>query len=289
MLEQARPFWDAGLRKDPVEVLAQWRGLLTMQMRRLQPDMEAPVRRACAEMDRLLGPDSETALGLRMELALWWQEQGDLSRALREREAVWAAMQAHQVSAPVLVLPRRVQLLLARTLAAQTPEAALRDELRTLATALPQEPRLSGPTLAEPLLQLARAAMQLDPALARQLAAQIEALPVLAEHAPLRARLAQLQGQLARQAGDLVLSRQRLSERLAWLEAVGEPQQALHWRAQLDLATTLVQQGSPEAAAALARADALRPPQLAPGQPLDAWREALGRGQAQRPPDAQLL
>jgi serine/threonine-protein kinase len=289
VLEQARPFWDAGLRKDPVEVLAQWRGLLTMQMRRLQPDMQAPVRRLCAEMDRLLGADSETALGLRMELALWWQERGEMAAALSEREAVWAAMQARQVSAPVLLLPRRAQLLLGRTLAGSAPEAELRAELQRLAQALPGEPRLSGPNLAEPLLQLARAAMALDPALARRLADQLQALPVLAEHAPLRARLAQLQGQLARQAGDLALSRQRLAERLAWLEAVGEPQQAVHWRAQLDLATTLVLQGAPEAAAALARADALRPQGLARQPVLDDWRERLGQGRAQGAPDAQLL
>ncbi|MGQ3094764.1 MAG: hypothetical protein ACT6RP_15015, partial [Roseateles sp.] len=58
--------------------------------------------------------------------------------------------------------------------------------------------------------------------------------------------------------------------------ALPAPQGLPHWRAQLNLAASLA--GTPEAAAALARADALRPGWLA-AHPLDALRAELGRGQ----------
>ncbi|QPF76192.1 protein kinase [Roseateles sp. DAIF2] len=287
-LEQARPAWVEGIRTDPVEVLAQQRGLLTMQMRRLLPrDFEREVRELTAEMDRLLGPDTETALGLRNELANWWQDRGEHAAAQREREAVKAAGAARGVTMGALLLPRETQLLLSRTLAGSAEPAQLAREARALAAALPAEPRLTGPNLADPLLHLARAALRLDPPLAAELARQIERLPILATSAPLRGRLQQLQGALARRGGDLAASRRLLEQRVAALDAINEPDQAPRWRAQLDLATTLMlQRDMPAANAALARADALRPRHLPRPHPLDAWRESLGRGEANAPPDA---
>lgn len=287
VLEQARPAWAAGMKTDSVEVLAQRRGLLTMQMRRLLPmAFEREVDALTAEMDRVLGPDSETALGLRNELATWWQDQGDYAAALRQREAVLAASLARGVQMPALQLPRRAQLLLTRTLLGAGEPAALAREAREIAEAVEREPRLSGPNRAEPWLNLARAALPLDPALAQELARRIQTLPVLQTSAPLRSRLQQLQGALARQQGDLDASRRLLAQRVAALDAIDEPDQAPRWRAQLDLATTLVLQRAPEAQAALARADALRPRHLRRPHPLDAWRDRLARGDAANPPEA---
>jgi serine/threonine-protein kinase len=65
---------------------------------------------------------------------------------------------------------------------------------------------------------------------------------------------------------------------VALLDSLPAPQGLPHWRAQLDLAASLV--GTPQAADALARADALRPAWLAP-HPLDGLRAELGRGQWQ--------
>lgn len=289
VLDQARPAWAQGMVNDPVEVLAQRRGLLTIQMRRLQlQDMPARVAELTAEMDRLLGPDSETALGLRNELASWHHERGEHAAGVRERRAVLAAAAARGMQMPALLLPRQAQLLLGRVLAGEGDDpAALAREAATLHRAITAEPRLSGPNRAEPLLQLARAALLLDPALAARLAAEIEALPVLGSSAPLRSRLQQLQGALARQAAELPRSRELLQARVAALDAVDEPDQAPRWRAQLDLASTLQRLGDgPALQAALARADALRPRLLPRPHPLDAWRADLARGEAGAAPDA---
>ena len=98
------------MKTDSVEVLAQRRGLLTMQMRRLLPmAFEREVDALTAEMDRVLGPDSETALGLRNELATWWQDQGDYAAALRQREAVLAASLARGVQMPALPARRTMR------------------------------------------------------------------------------------------------------------------------------------------------------------------------------------
>ena len=288
VLDQARPAWAAGMAKEPVEVLAQRRSLLTIQMRRgLLQDMPERVAALTAEMDRLLGPDSETALGLRNELASWHHDRGEHAAGLRERRAVLAAAAARQMQMPALLLPRQAQLLLGRVLAGEGEPAALAREATALHESIRAEPRLSGPNRAEPLLQLARAALVLDPALATRLAGEIEVLPVLQHSAPLRSRLQQLQGALARQAGDLARSRTLLQARVAALDAVDEPEQAPRWRAQLDLASTLQRlDDEPALQAALARADALRPRLLPRPHPLDAWRAELARGATGAAPDA---
>jgi hypothetical protein len=172
-------------------------------------------------------------------------------------------------------------------LAGEGEPAALAREAAALHESIKAEPRLSGPNRAEPLLQLARAALVLDPALAARLAGEVEALPVLQHSALLRSRLQQLQGALARQAGDLARSRTLLQARVAALDAVDEPEQAPRWRAQLDLASTLQRLGdAPALQAALARADALRPRLLPRPHPLDAWRAELARGATGAVPDA---
>ncbi|HEY0954827.1 MAG TPA: hypothetical protein VGE36_08735, partial [Roseateles sp.] len=65
-------------------------------------------------------------------------------------------------------------------------------------------------------------------------------------------------------------------ERVALLDRLPAPQGLPHWRAQLDLAASLV--GTTAETEALRRADELRPEWLAE-HPLDTLRAELGRGQ----------
>jgi hypothetical protein len=91
----------------------------------------------------------------------------------------------------------------------------------------------------------------------------------------MRGRVEQLEGELLRQQGNLAASRDVLQRRLALLAGWTERRVLPVWGAQLDLATTLVLMNEPGAAAALAEADALRPPLLPAGHPLDALRSYL--------------
>jgi hypothetical protein len=90
-------------------------------------------------------------------------------------------------------------------------------------------------------------------------------------------RWERLEGQLARLRGDWATSRERLARRVAFLDVELEKRTMRHWSAQADLAYTLVLAGDAQAAAAVERLRALRPPDMPPGQPLDAiadWMDA---------------
>jgi hypothetical protein len=103
----------------------------------------------------------------------------------------------------------------------------------------------------------------------------LQAQPWLQAHQQLRSRIGQLAGELARARGQREASIGLLRQRVAQLDALPPPQGLPHWRAQLDLAASLV--GTADAAEALRRADLLRPAWLPP-HPLDGLRAELGRG-----------
>ena len=189
-------------------------------------------------------------------------------------------MPAEAATHPTLRLPRASAALLARTLAQPEQGRAWLDEGRRLMTELANSTDISGPPWAEAGLALARVGLRLnDLDLAERALAplrDLQAQPWLGVHRQLQSRIGQLAGELERARGQREASLPLLRQRVAMLDALPPPQGLPHWRAQLDLAASLV--NTPEAAAALARADTLRPAWLGP-HPLDALRAELGRGQ----------
>ncbi|MDT9002055.1 serine/threonine-protein kinase [Paucibacter sp. APW11] len=275
LLEQIRPGWQTPQAEAEYAtyVLTLRRNLLVVQMRRLKDaDLEGQARALMAEMDAKLGAANEMRPALQTELARYLGERGEYRRAWAEHEAMDAAAPAQQYE--TRRLPRQIALLLARALAGQPLQLAP----QALAAQLQASTLLVGPNRVEQWLRLAQLGLLLqDGGLADQALAALQAEPSLAGNPPQRSRYEQLLGERARQRGELGQALTLLHRRAAYFDGLGEPQYLPHWLAQLDLAATLLRAGKPEAAAALARADALRPASLPPGHPLDQLRQALGR------------
>lgn len=237
-------------------------------------------RQLVADMDALLGPGNSSSQRMRADLARHFVELGDYAQAVRVYDELEAGLPAEAATHPTLRLPRASAALLARTLAQPEQGRAWLDEGRRLMTELANSTDISGPPWAEAGLALARVGLRLnDLDLAKRALAplrDLQAQPWLGVHRQLQSRIGQLAGELERARGQREASLPLLRQRVAMLDALPPPQGLPHWRAQLDLAASLV--NTPEAAAALARADTLRPAWLGP-HPLDALRAELGRGQ----------
>jgi serine/threonine-protein kinase len=240
----------------------------------------AAAQQIIADMDALLGPGNSNSQRMRADLARHFVERGDYAQAARVYDELEAGLPAEAATHPTLRLPRASAALLARTLAYPERGRAWLEEARRLMAELAHNPDISGPPWAEAGLALARVGLRLnDLDLAERALAplgDLQAQPWLAVHRQLQSRVGQLAGELARARGQLAASLVGLREHVALLDALPAPQGLPHWRAQLDLAASLV--NTPDAAAALARADTLRPDWLPP-HPLDALRAELGRGQ----------
>jgi serine/threonine-protein kinase len=136
---------------------------------------------------------------------------------------------------------------------------------------------LTGPNWVEATGNVVRAALALQrPDLAGMALAPLqdgEAQPWLQRHAALQSQISQWQGELARQRGAALASIEPLRRRVAYFDAVAQPEPLPHWAAQLNLALSQRLAGQPTDAT-LARADALRPAWLA-SHPLDRLRREL--------------
>ncbi|KQW45614.1 MULTISPECIES: serine/threonine-protein kinase [unclassified Roseateles] len=232
------------------------------------------------DMDALLGAGNSSSQRMRADLARHFVELGDYAQAVQIHEELEAGLPAEAAKHPTLRLPRESAGLLAHALAQPERAADWLLVARRMADELAHTADISGPPWAEAGLAVARAALRLgDLALTQRALAplqDLQAQPWLAQHLQLQSRVGQLAGELARARGQREASLRALRKRVALLDALPQPQGLPHWRAQLDLAASLV--GTPEAAEALKRADALRPNWLAP-HPLDELRTELGRGQ----------
>jgi len=237
-------------------------------------------QRLIADMDALLGPGNSSSQRMRADLARHFVELGDYAQAVQVYDELEAGLPPEAANHPTLRLPRATAALLARTLAHPEQGRARLQEARRLLAELANSPDISGPPWAEAGLALARVGLRLnDLDLAERALAplkDLQAQPWLAVHRQLQSRIGQLAGELTRARGQRGASLVGLRGRVALLDALPAPQGMPHWRAQLDLAASLV--NTPEAAAALARADALRPVWLG-RHPLDALRAELGRGE----------
>ena len=285
LLRATEPGWATAAPRYARFVLVLRRNLLGVQIRRAAYDgVEPRGRQLLTEMDALLGPGNDMAVSLRLELARYHQERGDYAQAVRLHEEIRDS-QRHTVALPALRLPQRAALLLARALAGEAVLAPARELLAEIEGAAD----FSGPARAEAGLALLRVGLLAqDLTLAERALTSLRHEPVLATSAALSSRVAQLEGELRREQGRLDESRTLLARRVAYLDGLPDPERVPAWSAQLDLAATLVRLRDPQAGAALARADALRPAGL-PAQPLDALRQALGRGATPPRPSSGLF
>jgi serine/threonine-protein kinase len=209
-------------------------------------------------------------------------ELGDYAQAVQVHDELEAKLPPEAARHPTLRLPRESAALLARALAAPERATDWLPAAARLADELASSRDISGPPWAEAGVAVTRVALRLgDLPLARRTLALLQsqdAQPWLRTHAQLASRIAQLHGELLRAEGRHDAAIAALRQRVALLDGLPQPQGLPHWRAQLDLAASLAH--TPEAAAALARVDALRPDWLA-AHPLDALRAELGRGRWQ--------
>ncbi len=240
----------------------------------------ANARQIIADMDALLGPGNSSSQRMRADLARHFVELGDYAQAVRVHEELESRLPPEAAGHPTLRLPRESAALLARALAQPERSGEWLPQARRVADELARSADTSGPPWAEASLAVARVGLRLgDLELARRALAplqDLQAQPWLNTHEQLRSRVAQLQGELLRASGRRADSVALLRERVALLDRLPAPQGLPHWRAQLDLAASLV--GTTAETEALRRADELRPEWLAE-HPLDALRAELGRGQ----------
>ncbi|MFG6439906.1 serine/threonine-protein kinase [Roseateles sp. LKC17W] len=239
----------------------------------------AVARQIVTDMDALLGPGNSSSQRMRADLARHLVELGEYAQAVQVHDELERMLPPEAAGHPTLRLPRESAALLSRALAAPTRAADWLPAAHRIADELARSLDISGPPWAEAGMAVTRVALRLgDLPLARRTLALLQAQdaqPWLRLHAQLTSRIAQLHGELLRAEGRHDDAVAALRQRVALLDALPQPQGLPHWRAQLDLAASLAR--TPEAAAALARADTLRPAWLA-AHPLDALRAELGRG-----------
>ncbi len=284
MLRESEPRWAGTDPSYARFVLVLRRNLLGVQILRGDyAGIEARAQALMAQMDALLGRGNDMTAGLRLQLARLLSDLGreaDAAEALRRNEA---ELQAAGVVHPAQRVPVAARRLAAET-AAGTPLPV--HEVDALLDALQGGDAVSGPARVQSALALARAALLAgDDGRAGRALAVARADPVLRSAESLRSAVDQAEGQWRRTRGELAASRTLLAARVAWWADQPDPPPMERWTAALDHAATLQALQDAGAPAALAAADAWRPPALPAGHPLDALREALPRatpGQAQR-------
>ncbi len=290
---RTQPWWQDPAPELRFELLIYRRNAAVVQMRLSEYEgLDARMVELIAAYDRLMGPASEAGLRAVNEWAQSFSDRGQPQRAFALRTDALERAQRAGVRNPAQLLPLLVQRLLAATQLGVEPVIDLRQQTQARLTQTVAERQALGYPRAEAWLALSRTAMLLgDAGLAQQ------ALDTLADdtglnlasNLPLAMRLTTLQGQLARLQGDLVASQQLLLQNLQWqLARPRADMQVLPvWRAGLEVACGLAQQGDPAAAQALTAAAAWRPPGLPADHPLDLAAARLQQGLTQSPEQAR--
>ncbi|MBU6258497.1 MAG: serine/threonine protein kinase [Burkholderiales bacterium] len=274
MLRQSERYWHRTEPEIARQLLMMRRNRLECQLRLGEyVDVEARSRRLVVDLDRLFGPGTlMTDLQYQM-LAQYHAQIGRHDLAAADLEALLQLGQEQGRSGAATMTIARALLALehAQRWAAPAPRAAIRAQLAALLAPGAQD--LPGRRSA--LIALAEAALVRDDA-----ATATACLAGLSDaDRALKTRFGEYQraaGELARLRGDLAASRRHLAQRIGDFPPSSDTALAWTWAARLDLAYTLVLMRDPGAGAALAEAAAHRPPQLAPGQPLDAVAAYLG-------------
>lgn len=273
-VKQTQRFWNRTEPENQREILTLQRNTIAIQIRVAEYDhIEERSIALLEKIDRLLNKGSGLALSLRTELARYYLESGQWTKARLQREDNIAYAHAAGVNHLSSDLPMSAQALLVQ---AQTHAISNASYLRRAKSLLEDTnkhlPEL-GQQRAEIWLAVARGALALDEgetAASVLKTMQADAGLQWDRNLLLTARKRQLDGELARWRGDLVASRVLLNQRMDTFRHMTEKQTVPGWSAALDLAYTLILQADPGAVDALRDAHARRPASVPAGHPLDA-------------------
>ncbi|MBL8330468.1 MAG: serine/threonine protein kinase [Rubrivivax sp.] len=274
LLRSTEPFWSSPDPRHARTIINLRRNLIDTEIDISQyRDIEPRSRALQADMDRLFGPGSEVSLLQSRVLARYLGHTGQYRRSVDEYQAMLERARKAGIAGTTL-LRARADTLLMRARAGED-RATVMAEARALQREIEAQPAPRPSTAFDAVMALAELGLLYDDEAFASAMRQL--------HQPLRegthtaSRWDRIEGQFARLRGDLATSRERLARRVAFLGTELEKRTMRMWSAQTDLAYTLVLAGDPGAAAAVARARAVRPPDMPPGQPLDAiahWLEA---------------
>ncbi|MFG6485332.1 serine/threonine-protein kinase [Roseateles sp. BYS78W] len=266
-LEVTRPFWRAAEPERLRASLVLERNYAFVHWKRAAESATAATARSddlVRRWDAMARPGNHASTLMRQQLAIYLQQLGEFDAALAQLARAQADTEAAGADDAVTGQLRRIQLLEARVLAAGgADDAAVKQAAKALA-GLDAAPLIGDARRAEGLLMLGRVALApgagtAGQALARELQARLDALrPVLAQARNLSTRIALFK---ARLAGTPEAWLAAARERVAYFDALPEPQGLPEWTARLQLACALRASGQP-AADAQARADGARPSNL---------------------------
>lgn len=284
LLRSTQPFWSSPDPRHARAIINLRRNLIDTEIDISQyRDIEPRSRALQADMDRLFGPGSEVSLLQSRVLARYFGHTGQYRRAVDEYQAMLERARQAGITGTTL-LRARADTLLMRARAGEE-RATVMAEAHALRREVEAQPPPRPATAFDGVMALAELGLLYDD--------QSFTASIMQLRQPLRdgtstaSRWDRIEGQFARLRGDLATSRDRLARRVAFLDAELEKRTMRMWSAQTDLAYTLVLAGDPGAAEAVARARQVRPPDMPPGQPLDAiadWLEArLAHGSDDEP------
>ncbi|WP_395702779.1 serine/threonine-protein kinase [Aquabacterium sp.] len=279
-LKQTLPYWNELPHSSAGSLMALRRNMIALQIRLCDYEqIEARAAQLVQDLDKLYGPASDIASGVRAEMARYHTEIGQYKEALAWREANVSAARAAGVK-PLALLPLRALRLPAQALAQAAPQPQLRDEARQLLAEIDAAGGALGYRRGESWLALARLGLLIDDTdFAEAALARLRADKGLAldKDRSLATRTDQIEGELARARGDLARSATLLRSRAQYFQGFADPRTPPAWSTQLDLAYTLILARDPGAGAALARAAELRPAGMPAGVALDAAQAYLRR------------
>lgn len=279
VLARTEPSWATAPKQYARFVLVLRRNLLNARLRLGRYEgYESQARALMADMEALLGHGNDMVMALGSEMGRYYAEIGRADQSLAQYRDIEHRLDEAGVRQAFVRLPLEAARLLAQAQADDGSAPQLLARGRAVLEAIDKEPVFGGLRRVEAWISLVRLALiQGDRWLAAAALERVRADTTLrlSDNPPLRSRIEQLEGDLLRLQGNLAASRRPLEQRVAYLAQWTDKRVAPAWAAQLDLACTLVAAGDPAAAAALARADELRPAQMPAGHPLDAVRAWL--------------
>ncbi|RZL40082.1 MAG: serine/threonine protein kinase [Rubrivivax sp.] len=267
-LEATRPFWAATEPGRLRNALVLERNYGFVHWKRAAESAAAATARSDGQIrrwDAMARPGNHASTLMRQQLAIYLQQLGEFGAALAQLSQAQADTEAAGADDAVTGQLRRIQLLEARVLAAGGADAAAVQAATQALAGLDAAALIRDVRRADGLLMLGRVALApgagaAGQALGRELQARLAALrPVLAQARNALTRIALFEARLAgTPAAWLAATR----ERIAYFDALPEPQGLPEWTARLQHACALRAAGQPWAEAA-ARAEAARPVGLA--------------------------
>jgi hypothetical protein len=267
VLESARPYWNPSQPERIRPALVLERNLTFVRWRRAEEsaaDATAQSDDQVRRWDAMARPGNHASTLMRQLLATYLQQLGEFGPALEQLRMAQAATEAAGADDAITGQLRRIQLLEAQVLAAGRADAAALQSAAQALAGLDGAPLIGDVRRAEGLLQLGHVALApgsgaAGRALARGIGERLDELrPVLAQARNQLSRVAIFKGRLT---GTPAAWLAAAHERVAYFDALPEPQGLPEWTARLQLACALRAMGQPWQSA-LARAEQARPANL---------------------------